>query len=55
MKGQQVFPQLLKKLPALLDKFHVIWSNNNQNCIHEEVKSTLNSGNARYHSVQTRT
>jgi hypothetical protein len=24
----------------------------NQNCIHEEVKSTLNSGNACYHIVQ---
>jgi hypothetical protein len=24
-----------------------------QNCIHEEIKSRLNSGNARYHSVQT--
>jgi hypothetical protein len=24
----------------------------NQNCIHEEIKSRLNSGNACYHSVQ---
>jgi hypothetical protein len=23
-----------------------------QNCIHEEIKSALNSGNASYHSVQ---
>jgi hypothetical protein len=25
----------------------------NQNCIHEEIKSRLNSGNACYHSVQS--
>jgi hypothetical protein len=25
----------------------------NPNCIHEEIKSTLNSGNACYHSVQS--
>jgi hypothetical protein len=24
-----------------------------QNCMHEEIKSTLNSGNACYHSVQS--
>jgi hypothetical protein len=25
----------------------------NQNCIHEEIKSSLNSGNACYHSVDS--
>jgi hypothetical protein len=25
----------------------------NQNCIHKEIKSRLNLGNARYHSVQS--
>jgi hypothetical protein len=34
-------------------KFKYLGTLTDQNCIHEEIKSRLNSGNASYHSVQS--
>jgi hypothetical protein len=36
-----------------VEKFKYLGTLRDQNCIHEEIKSRLNSGNACYHSVQS--
>jgi hypothetical protein len=33
--------------------FHLVFLKTDQNCIHEEIRSRLNSGNACYHAVQS--
>jgi hypothetical protein len=43
-----------RKIKRQLTDFKTLsWHLTDQNCIHEEIKSRLNSGNACYHSVQS--
>jgi hypothetical protein len=51
--GQSNYIRVVNKSFEKVTKFKYLGSSlTDQNCIHEEIRSRLNSGNACYHAVQ---
>jgi hypothetical protein len=52
-EGNRESIKIMNRYSEGVEKFkYLVTTLTNQNCIHEEIKSRLNSGNACYHLVQ---